>query len=195
MRSFGEHLIRKPGKLPLSSGLKRAAAGHAVGVAGFPIVAIGASAGGLEAFTHFMSALPADTGMAFILVQHLDPTHESMMVELLAEHTSMSVSAAVEGRTVEPNHVYVIPPGCYLSFKAGSLHLSRPEAAQSIRLPFDLLLQSLAESRGADTVGVVLSGMGADGSVGLKAVKDAGGFVIAQDPEDAAWPDMPRSIG
>ena len=178
--------------MPTSSDPKPAAKGVGPSL-GFPIVAIGASAGGLEAFMHFMSALPADTGMAFILVQHLDPNHESMMVGLLAEHTSMLVRQAGEGMLVEPNCVYVIPPGHYLAFKRGALHLSRPEAGQSVRLPFDVLLRSLAESRGAETIGIVLSGTGADGSLGLKAVKDQGGLVIAQEPDDAAYPDMPRN--
>jgi hypothetical protein len=92
---------------------------------------------------------------------------------------------SVASLTFEPDHVYVIPPANYLSFKAGALHLSRPEAGQSVGLPFDVLLRSLAESCGANTIGIVLSGTGADGSLGFKAVKDAGGSVIAQDPEDA----------
>ena len=163
------------------------------GSPGFPIVAIGASAGGLEALTSFINALPADTGMAFIIVQHLDPHHESMMAELLAEHTSMTVLAAAEGAIVEPDRIYVIPPGRYLSFTGGALHLSRPEAGQSVRLPFDFLLRSLTESYGTETIGIVLSGTGADGSAGLRSLKDRGGFVIAQDPDDAAYADMPRN--
>jgi two-component system, chemotaxis family, CheB/CheR fusion protein len=140
-----------------------------------------------------MDALPADNGMAFILVQHLDPTHESMMVELLTGHTSMSVQQAADGMSIEPDHLYVIPPGTYLSVDGRTLHLSQPQARHGARLPFDFLLHSLAEERGAHTVCVILSGTGADGSLGLKAVKDKGGFVVAQAPDEAGYDGMPRS--
>ena len=113
---------------------------------GFPIVGVGASAGGLAAFTELLAGIPQDSGMAFVIVQHLDPHHESLTVELLAEHTSITVLAAAEGMIVEPDHVYVIPPGHYLTFKAGALRLSLPAAGQSVRLPFDFLLRSLSES-------------------------------------------------
>jgi len=159
----------------------------------FPIVAIGASAGGLEACKKFIGALPADTGMAFILVQHLDPTHASMMVELLAQHAAMAVCQASEGMIVEPDHFYVIPPGSYIAFEAGALHMTQPQAGASVRMPFDVLLQSLALARGASAIGVILSGTGADGSLGLKAVREKGGRVIAQDPEEAGYGDMPRN--
>ena len=158
-----------------------------------PVVGIGASAGGLEACTKLLDALPPDKGMAFILVQHLDPTHESMMAELLAHHTSMTVVQATSGMLVEPNHLYIIPPGSYLSAGKGALHLSEPEARHGARLPFDFLLRSLAEEYGERAICVILSGTGADGSLGLKAVKEKGGLVIAQDPEEAAFDGMPRN--
>ena len=140
-----------------------------------------------------MDALPIDIGMAFILIQHLDPTHQSMMVELLTGHTAMTVRQATDGMPVEREHLYVIPPGSYLSVRDGALHLSSPEARHGARLPFDFLLHSLAEECGARVICVILSGTGADGSLGLKAVKAKGGLVIAQDPDEAAYDGMPRS--
>ena len=160
----------------------------------FAVVGIGASAGGLDACRKLLAALPADNGMAFILVQHLDPTHESMMVDrILSSHTSMLVLQAAEGMPIERDHVYTIPPGAYLSVVDGLLHLSEPKVRRGARLPFDFLLQALAADRGAIAVCVILSGTGADGSLGLKAVKDNGGLVIAQDPDEAGYAGMPRS--
>lgn len=131
--------------------------------------------------------------MAFILVQHLDPTHESMMVDLLAGHTSMTVRQATDGMPIEHDNVYVIPPGTYLSVVGGTLRLSTPQARHGARLPFDFLLHSLAQDCGPRAVCVILSGSGADGSLGLKAVKQQGGLVIAQDPDEAGFDGMPRS--
>jgi two-component system, chemotaxis family, CheB/CheR fusion protein len=160
----------------------------------FPIVAIGASAGGLDACRKLLDALPAGNGMAFIIVQHLDPSHDSMMVDLLAGHTSMPVLLATDGMTIERERVYVIPPGVYLSTDdKGALRLSKPQARHGARLPFDFLLNSLAREYGARVVCVVLSGTGADGSLGLRAVKDKGGLVIAQDIAEADYDGMPRS--
>ncbi|MDI4664120.1 response regulator [Xanthobacter autotrophicus] len=161
--------------------------------ADFPIVGIGASAGGLEACTKLLGALPPDNGMAFILVQHLDPTHESMMAELLAYRTAMTVVQATNGMLLERQHLYIIPPGTYLSVSNGTLHLSEPEARHGARLPFDFLLRSLAEEYGERAICVILSGTGADGSLGLKAVKEKGGLVIAQNPDEAAFDGMPRN--
>jgi two-component system CheB/CheR fusion protein len=159
----------------------------------FLVVGIGASAGGLDACSKFMDALRPDSGMAFVLVQHLDPTHESMMVELLAGHTSMTVLQAKDGMLLEPDHLYVIPPGAYLSVVGGSLKLSRPVARHGARLPFDFLLHSIAEDCGARAACVVLSGTGSDGSLGLRAVKEKGGLIIAQDPDEAGFGGMPSS--
>ncbi|MBK5264230.1 MAG: PAS domain-containing protein, partial [Alphaproteobacteria bacterium] len=159
----------------------------------FPIVAIGASAGGLEAAIKLMGGLPADTGMAFILVQHLDPTHESMLVELLAEHSAMKVVQATSGAPIEPDHLYVIPPGRYLSVRSDALHLSPPQALHGVRLPFDFLITSLTQDYGPCTACIILSGTGADGSAGLSAFKEQGGFIIAQDPDEAQYDGMPRS--
>ncbi len=169
----------------------------AVAVAGrmteFPVVALGASAGGLDAFRRFLEAAPADSGMAYVLIQHLDPTHESMMAELLAGRTLMPVQQAAEGMAVEPDHVYAMPPGSYLAIADGSLHLSEPRERHGARLPFDFFLHSLAEACGARAVAVILSGTGGDGSLGLRAVHDKGGLVIAQEPKEAAFDGMPRS--
>jgi len=159
----------------------------------FPIVGIGASAGGLDACKRFISALPPATGMAFILIQHLDPTHESMMVELLASHTAMTVVQATDGMPVEREHLYVIPPGKYLSVGDGVLHLLPPQARHGARLPFDFLLRALAADRGTAAICVVLSGSGDDGSLGVRAIKERRGLVIAQKPEEAAFDGMPRS--
>ncbi|MFG1400165.1 chemotaxis protein CheB [Roseixanthobacter pseudopolyaromaticivorans] len=164
-----------------------------VGPTGFPVVGIGASAGGLEACKKFLAALPAHSGMAFILVQHLDPTHESMMVDLLAGHTSLVVCQAADGMMVERDHLYVIPPGSDLSVRGGLLRISMPKARHGARLPFDFLLHSLAEAYDKDAVAVVLSGTGSDGTLGVVAVKAKGGFVIAQEPEEAGYDGMPRS--
>jgi two-component system, chemotaxis family, CheB/CheR fusion protein len=159
----------------------------------FPIVGIGASAGGLDACTKLISALPADSGLAFILVQHLDPHHESLMVDLLAGHTAMKVVQAANGMTIAPNHFYIIPPGTYLSVRKAKLHLSSPNAPHGARLPFDFLLHSMAEDLKARAIGVILSGTGSDGSLGLAAVRDAGGFVIAQEPVEAEYDGMPKA--
>src|SRR6185437_11290109 len=159
----------------------------------FLIVGLGDSAGGLDACRKLVESLPASNGMAFIFVQHLDPTHESMMVELLANHTVMRVLQAADGMPLERDHLYVIPPGTYLSAGSGALHLSEPQARHGARLPFDFLLRSLAEEYGERVVCVILSGTAADGSLGLKAVKEKGGLVIAQDPDEAAYDGMPRN--
>jgi two-component system CheB/CheR fusion protein len=160
---------------------------------GLFIVAIGASAGGLEACRKLLDCLPAPNGMAFILVQHLDPTHESLIVELLASHTALQVCQAAEGMPIEADRLYVIPPGAYLSVRAGALHLSPPQARHGARMPFDFLLRSMAESCGPRAVCVVLSGTGADGALGLVAIKQHGGLVIVQEPGEAASDGMPRS--
>jgi two-component system CheB/CheR fusion protein len=157
------------------------------------VVGIGASAGGLDTCRKFVSALPVETGAAFVLVQHLDPTHESMMVELLSSHTTLTVRQATEGMKIEVDHLYVIPPGAYLSVTEGMLHLKRPTAPHGARLPFDFLLKSLADAYGTRACCVILSGSGADGSLGLAAIKKRGGLVIAQNPDEAGYDGMPRS--
>ncbi len=170
-----------------------ASAAEAAPRVAFPVVGVGASAGGLEAFRVLLRALPAQNGMAFILVQHLDPSHASMMVELLAPHAAMPIVEAVEGAPLEADHIYVIPPGRYLSVRGGALQLSSPPERPTVRMPFDFLLESLAEQCGDHAVGIILSGTAADGAVGAKAIKAAGGLVIAQDPDEAEYDGMPRN--
>ena len=157
------------------------------------VVAIGASAGGLEACQHFLDAMPVGHGIALILVQHLDPTHPSLMADLLAGHTEMTVSQAEDGTPISPDHLYVIPPGAYLSVKSGLLKLSEPGVRHGARMPFDFLLHSVAEAFGSSAQALILSGTGADGSLGLVSVKDQGGQVIAQEPAEAAFDGMPLS--
>src|SRR5208282_4169315 len=159
----------------------------------FPVVGLGASAGGLDAFRRLLAVLPPGTGMAFILIQHLDPTHASMMVDLLAGHTPLKVQQAADGMPLEREHIYLIPPGAYLSIQGGALRLSEPRERHGARLPFDFFLRSLAEELGHRAICVVLSGTGGDGSLGLKAIKEKGGLVIAQDPDEAEFDGMPRS--
>jgi two-component system, chemotaxis family, CheB/CheR fusion protein len=169
---------------------------HGDDVAGgsaFPVVGLGASAGGLEAFQKFFDVMPPDSGMAFVLIQHLDPTHASMMRELLSVHTRMRVVEVTDGMQPEPNHVYLIPPGAYLALQGGVLRLSKPRERHGARLPFDFFLRSLANECGAHALCAILSGTGADGSLGLKSVNEQGGLVIVQDPKEAAHDGMPRS--
>jgi two-component system CheB/CheR fusion protein len=156
------------------------------------VVGIGASAGGLEAFRALLTALPAKTGMAFVLVQHLDPSHDSLLVNLLAGCTAMPLQQASQGLPLEPDHVYVIPAGDFLAVKAGLFEITPPDGARGARLPFDFLLRSLALERKERTACIVLSGTGADGTLGLRAIKAAGGLVIAQSDE-AAYDGMPAS--
>jgi len=164
-------------------------AGPALG----PIVAIGASAGGLEAVSRLFELLRGTAGIAFVVVQHLDPNHTSLMAALLAEHTAMPVAEATEGCALLADHVYVIPPGRYMSVRAGLLHLSAPDAPHGARMPYDHLLRSLAKSCGPRTIAVILSGTGSDGSAGLHALHQAGGRSIAQTPEEAEFDGMPNS--
>ena len=159
----------------------------------FPVIGIGASAGGLEACTKLLEAFRAPKGMAFILVQHLDPTHESFMAELLSKHTLLIVREAADGMLVERDHLYIIPPASFLTLRDGALRLKPTLAAQGARLPFDVFLHSMAQECGEHAICVVLSGTGTDGSKGLIAVRDHGGFVIAQDPSEAEYDGMPRS--
>jgi two-component system CheB/CheR fusion protein len=156
------------------------------------VVGVGASAGGLEAFTELLSHLPGDTGMAFVLIQHLDPKHESHLTELLSKASQMPVSE-VNGETrIEPNRVYVIPPRCNLGIVDGLLQTpARP--ASGLNMPVDAFLCALAADRGAQSLGVVLSGTASDGTLGLQAIKAAGGATFAQDMETARFGGMPGS--
>ena len=156
------------------------------------IVGVGASAGGLEAFTELLSHLPDDTGMAFVLIQHLDPKHDSHLTELLSKESKMSVSEVKGDTRVEANHVYVIPPRCNLGISAGVLH-TPPRPVSGCNMPVDAFLRELAADRGSRTLGVVLSGTASDGTLGLEAIKAAGGITFAQDAQTARFDGMPKS--
>ena len=157
------------------------------------IVGIGASAGGLQAFRELLSVLPSDDGMAFLLVQHLDPNHESLLSELLVPHSDMDVREATQGDVLRPDTVYVIRPDSALAVRDGRIELTEPTLHRGVRLPVDHLFRSLAREYGARSVGIVLSGAGSDGSSGLRDIKGAGGLTVAQDPESGGQPGMPQS--
>ncbi len=158
-----------------------------------PIIAIGASAGGLEACSALLKALPDPMQAAFVLVLHLAPSHDSMVVELLARDTSLSVVSATQGMALRPAHLYVIPPGLYLTVAHGVLHTAPPESGRPVRLPFDTLLRSLAREAPARLACIILSGTGSDGSGGLDAIHEAGGLVLAQAPTEAGYAGMPEA--
>jgi two-component system CheB/CheR fusion protein len=156
------------------------------------VVGIGASAGGLEAAAELLGALPATTDLAFILVQHLDPSHESLLPEILAKKTAIPVSVAHAGEPVRPAHVHVIPADAILTVHDGHIQLKRRTTAGERPAPVDLLFKSLAASYADRAIGVVLSGGDADGALGIREIKHAGGFTFAQQPELARFPNMPR---
>jgi two-component system CheB/CheR fusion protein len=157
-----------------------------------PVVCIGASAGGLEAFTQVLQHLPPNTGMAFVLIQHLDPTHPSMLTEIIAKLTKMPVREIKTNLAVRPNHIYIIPPNTNLVILHGVLHSLPREDLPRIHLPIDYFMNSLAEDQGNKAIGVILSGTASDGTLGLKAIKAAGGITFAQDPGTAKYDGMPR---
>jgi two-component system, chemotaxis family, CheB/CheR fusion protein len=159
----------------------------------FPIVGIGASAGGLEALEQFFENMPNDNGMAFVVIQHLDPTHVGIMPELLQRMTSMKVYSATDRLKVQPNCIYVIPPNKSMSLLNGALHLFDPLETRGLRLPIDIFFRSLADDRQEKSIGIILSGMGSDGSLGMKAIKEKNGIVLVQDPASAKFDSMPRS--
>lgn len=161
--------------------------------ADFPIIGIGASAGGLEALELLLGNVPEKSGMAYIVVQHLDPTREAAMVELLGRVTPMSVFQAQEQTAVQPDCVYIIPPNKDMSLFHGKLYLFEPVAPRGHRLPIDYLFRSMAEDRRERAIAVILSGMGTDGTLGLKAIKEKGGVVLAQEPASAKFDSMPQS--
>ena len=159
----------------------------------FPIVAIGASAGGLEAFEQFFGNMPKDNGMAFVVIQHLDPTHTSMMPELLQRITTMKVFQAADRLKVKPNCIYVIPPNKSMQILNGALLLFDAIETHGLRLPIDAFFRSLANDRKEDSIGIILSGMGSDGSLGIKAIKEENGIVLVQTPSTAKFEGMPNS--
>ena len=159
----------------------------------FPIVGIGASAGGLEAFEKFFANMPPDSGLAFVLVQHLSSPHKSILNDLVQRLTRMKVYQVIDGVEVEPNCVYIIPPNKDMALLHGKLHLMEPGAPRGLRLPIDFFFRSLAQDQHERAICIVLSGTGTDGTLGLKAVKGAGGMAMAQDATSAKYDGMPRS--
>jgi len=189
-------------KLPKSKPRKRAAnakparknQGAQPAADDFPIVGMGASAGGLEALSAFFSKLPRERkSMAFVLVLHLDPSHASMIPDLLKRCTDMDVLEAHEGVAVNPDTVYVIPPRKDMAISGRVLRISEPAEPRGARMPIDFFLRSLAEDQGEKAICVILSGTGSDGTLGLRAVHGAGGMSMVQDPETAKYDGMPRS--
>ena len=158
----------------------------------FPIVGIGASAGGLEAFTELLTYLPNDTGMGFVLVQHLSPDHKSLLTEILARATEIPVIEVTDGMIVEPNHIYIIPPNRKMTISEGMLKLTPRENTHGKHMPVDSLFYSLAE-RGQKAVGVVMSGGDGDGTLGLEAIKASGGITFAQSEGSAQFHSMPHN--
>ncbi|HKP97629.1 MAG TPA: chemotaxis protein CheB [Fibrobacteria bacterium] len=165
----------------------------APGKVGPPIVGIGASAGGLEAFIQLLSNLPGNTGMGFVLVQHLDPSHESHLCELLSRCTKMPVREAGDGMKVLADCVYVIPPGFSLSLSEGALRLAPRADAHGLHLPIDMFFRSLADHNLSGSIGIILSGTGSDGAHGLKEIRAGGGITFVQDPRTAGQGGMPQS--
>lgn len=161
--------------------------------ASFPVVGIGASAGGLEALELFFRAMPANIGAAFVVIQHLSSDFESMLDELLARHTRLPVTQAKDGVAVEPDHVFLLPPGREMIISGSTLRLTAKEPGEAFTLPIDHFFRSLGQDQGENSVAIILSGTGADGSRGLVEVHEAGGLVIAQSESSAAFDGMPRS--
>jgi two-component system CheB/CheR fusion protein len=192
------HTNKKAGPKQAGSAPARAAAppdSAAVTAPTFPIVGIGASAGGLAAFEAFFSGMPADVDpdMAFVLVQHLAPDHKSILSDLVRRYTRMQVFEVEDGMVVQANCVYVIPPNCDMAFLNGSLHLLAPVAPRGQRLSIDYFFRSLADDQHAHAIGIVLSGTGSDGTLGVRAIKGAGGMVMAQSSAANEFDGMPRS--
>ena len=166
-----------------------------VGTGGFPVVGIGASAGGLAAFQAFFPGMPTDRdpGMAFVLVQHLAPDHKSILTDLIRRYTRMQVFEVEDGMVVRPNCAYIIPPSRDMAFLNGGLQLLEPSAPRGQRLPIDFFFRSLAHDQRERAICVVLSGTGSDGTLGVRAIKAEGGMAMAQNPASTEYDGMPRS--
>jgi len=159
----------------------------------FPIVGIGASAGGLEAFIQLLQTLPNNTGMAFVFIQHLDPTHESMLTEFCSRYSSMPTLEVKDGLPIKPNHIYIIPPNTSMSISNGTLNLVPRKKRGDMHHPIDTFFQSLARERKNLAIGIILSGMATDGTLGLKEIRANGGFTFAQDEKTAKFGGMPHN--
>lgn len=159
----------------------------------FSVVGIGASAGGLEALEQFFRYMPADTGLAFVVVQHLSPDYKSLMVELLAKHTEMKIYRVEDGMQLQPNCIYLIPPKKNMTCFHGKLYLTDQNHNMGLNLPIDIFFRSLAEDFGEKSIGVILSGTGSDGTLGIRAIKGAGGMAMVQEENSAKFDGMPKS--
>ena len=184
---------KKRGALPLPSVQPASAVGLPLEPPGFLIVGIGASAGGLEAMEEFFRHMPPSSGMAFVVVSHQHAGHVSLLPGLLSKCTAMPVAEAVDGMVVEPNRVYLAPGGTNLAILHGRLQLMEPAPQERVPLPIDYFFRSLAEDRKRGAVGIILSGTGTDGTLGLRAIKAESGMTMAQDPQAAKYQGMPRS--
>jgi two-component system CheB/CheR fusion protein len=158
-----------------------------------PIVGIGASAGGLGALKSFFDKAPADMGAAFVIIQHLDPNHQSLTAEILGRHTTMPAKQIEQGMNVEKNHIYVIPPNTYVTLKGNKFELGEAVLRHSLRMPIDVFFSSLAAEQTQHAVGIILSGTGSDGSGGIREIKGSGGITFAQSPDTAQFDGMPRA--
>jgi two-component system CheB/CheR fusion protein len=159
----------------------------------FPIIGIGASAGGLQAIERFLSNVPVDCGMAFVVVQHLDPNHNNILCELLQRMTPLDVKKITDHMVIMPNHVYVIPPAYDLTILNGILILLARVNPHKVQLPIDYFFTSLAADRREHSIAVILSGMGSDGTLGLRSIKDKAGAVFVQSPDTAEFDSMPQN--
>ncbi len=157
------------------------------------VVGLGASAGGLEPLEQFFAQVPASSGLAYVVVQHMDPTHKALLGELLQRVSAMPVEEVGQSMPVQADHVYVIPPNAEMTLMGGAFHLAEPSQPRGQRLPIDVLFSSLARELGDRAIGVVLSGMGSDGTLGLQAIRSQGGLTLAQQPESAQFDAMPRN--
>jgi two-component system CheB/CheR fusion protein len=191
-RKLKSPAVQKRAKTAAQKPTVIAPAGKRRPVSSFYVAGLGASAGGLEALRSFFEAVPAQSGAAFVVIQHLAPNHRSQMVELLATHTPAPVHQIEDGMTIQPDHVYVIPPGKCLKIFRGSLFLLDPEK-RAPHLPIDQFFRSLAEDCGELAIGIALSGTGSDGTLGVRAIKEAGGLVMVQDEASAQFSGMPHN--
>jgi two-component system CheB/CheR fusion protein len=159
----------------------------------FPIVGIGASAGGIKSFCEIITRVPASTGMAYIFVQHLDPGHSSHLVNILSKRAALPVEEALEGMKICPDHLYVIAPNTTLTIGGDVLHTRSRDPAETTHRPVDMFFHSLAEQRGPNVIGIILSGCGSDGTSGIQAIKQAGGITFALDESSAFFFGMPAT--
>jgi two-component system, chemotaxis family, CheB/CheR fusion protein len=187
-----------PAKKKISAPVRKAAIKDnehkkAEGGGDFPIVGIGASAGGLETLQAFFSKIPVNVDIAFVIIQHLSPKYKSIMAELLAKHTSLTVRQIEDGTRVLPGCIYLNPPEKNVAIFNSSLHLMEPIKDSGINMPIDFFFRSLSEDQKERAIGIIVSGTASDGTLGIKAIKGEGGMAMAEDPDTAKYDGMPRS--